>query len=320
MYPSTPPSAGEGRSRLQPGLRLQGALAAVDRLLANLEALRQADPAHDESGLRELGAQALQVFERISALCDGAGVDPRELPDPTRRAFTWFGALTDPDERRRTLLALRHANAVDGRIRVRFFNTASLYRLEPRQGGWLLTAHQAFIGAPSEVLSALVRLGVPYTHKRRLREIIKAHVEAPAFQARLSELERFRRPPPDAARGAWIDLGECFRRVNRDYFDDALPAPQLAWSKKTRRREFGRYDAAADTVWLNPILDDAHVPVFVADFVVYHELLHKALGVRVSAGRRQVHTPAFRRAERRFAHFAESEAILKRLGETLRRE
>ncbi|NTW33009.1 MAG: hypothetical protein HGB12_10335, partial [Bacteroidetes bacterium] len=64
---------------------------------------------------------------------------------------------------------------------------------------------------------------------------------------RLAALERFRRPPEGAARGAWVDLGESFRRVNRDYFDGALPAPQLAWSRRVRRQEFGRYDAPGDT-------------------------------------------------------------------------
>ena len=298
-------------------LDLRGVQTARNRLLAYLDALRRANPDQDGNGLRELGAQALDLFERISALCESAGVDPQSLADPARRAHAWFGAMCDPEERRGTLDALRGANGVDGRVQVRFYNTASLYRFVPSATGWLLTAHQAFIGAPTDVLRALVRLGVPYTRKRGLRLLISTHVEGPAFQARLSVLERFRRPPREAARGVWTDLGESFRRVNRDYFGGALPAPHLAWSRAVRRQEFGRYDAPADTVWLHPVLDDAQVPAFVVDFVVYHELLHKALGVRVHAGRRQVHTPAFRAAERRFARFAEAEASLKRLGERL---
>jgi len=309
-----------GRTPSPSTLTLRGVQAARDQLLAALEALRCADPAQDESGLRELGAQALDTFERISALCDRAGVDPKSLPDPARRAHAWFGALCDSDERCRHLGALRTANGIDGRVRVRFYNMASLYRFAPMPGGLLLTAQQAFIEAPFGVLSALVRLGLPYTHKRKLRLLVNAHVEGLDFQARLSALERFRRPPEGAARGAWVDLEESFHRVNRDYFNGALPAPHLAWSRRVRRQEFGRYDAPGDTVWLNPILDDAQLPPFVIDFVVYHELLHKALGIRVRAGRRQVHSPAFRKAERRFARFAEAEARLKRLGERLRRD
>ncbi len=313
------PLAQRGQTPFPAAISLRGVQAARDRLLAALDALRLADPALDESGLQELGAQALAIWERIRVLCERAGVDAQSLPDPTRRAQAWFGALCDPDERRRHLGALRVANGIDRRVTVRFYNTASLYRFVPMPGGWQLTAHQAFIDAPPEVLSPLVRLGVPYTRKRKLRLLVSAHVEGPGFQARLSALERSRRPPENAARGVWVDLGESFHRVNRDYFHGALPAPHLAWSRRVRRQEFGRYEAPADTVWLNPILDDPRLPPFVIDFVVYHELLHKALGVRVLAGRRQVHTSAFRAAERRFARFAEAEASLKRLGEKLRR-
>jgi len=317
---STAPLTQDGQPPSPATVTLRGVQAARDRLLAALDALRLADPAQDESGLRELGAQALEIYARISVLCERADVDPQTLPDPARRAQAWFGALCDPDERRRHLTALRTANGIDGRVHVRFYNTASLYRFGPMPGGWLLTAQQAFIDAPFDVLSALVRLGLPYTRKRKLRPLVSAFVEGPGFQARLSALERFRRPPEGAARGTWVDLGESFRRVNRDYFDGALPAPHLAWSRRVRRLEFGRFDAPSDTVWLNPVLDDAQLPSFVIDFVVYHELLHKALGVRVLAGRRQVHTPAFRKAERRFARYAEAEASLKRLGEKLRRD
>jgi len=319
MKVSSAPLTRGGQTPPPATLTLRGVQAARDRLLVALDTLRLADPARDECGLQELGAQALAIRERIRLLCERAGVDPQSLPDPARRAQAWFGALCDPDERRRHLGALRVANGIDRRVTVRFYNTGGLYRFMPMPGGWQLTAHQAFIDAPPDVLSPLVRLGVPYTRKRKLRLLVNAHVEGPGFQARLSALERFRLPPESAARGVHVDLGESFRRVNRDYFDGALSTPHLAWSRRVRRQEFGRYEAPADTVWLNPILDDAQLPPFVIDFVVYHELLHKALGVRVLAGRRQVHTSAFRTAERRFARFAEAEASLKRLGERLRR-
>ncbi len=52
----------------------------------------------------------------------------------------------------------------------------------------------------------------------------------------------------------------------------------------------------------------------IVEYVLYHELLHKALGVRAQSGRRQVHNRAFRDAEGRFVQRAEAEAALKRLG------
>ena len=48
-----------------------------------------------------------------------------------------------------------------------------------------------------------------------------------------------------------------------------------------------------------------------------HELPHKALGVRVVNGRRYAHTPAFRRAERRFRYYNEAQEYLQKLGQSL---
>ncbi len=60
-------------------------------------------------------------------------------------------------------------------------------------------------------------------------------------------------------------------------------------------------------------LDYADVPAFVIDFVMYHELLHKKLGVAWRNGRRAVHTPAFRREENRFEQYTAAEAALAAL-------
>ncbi len=45
------------------------------------------------------------------------------------------------------------------------------------------------------------------------------------------------------------------------------------------------------------------VPAYAVDFVMYHELLHKQLGVKVVNGRRYAHTPAFREAELAFKRY-----------------
>ena len=45
---------------------------------------------------------------------------------------------------------------------------------------------------------------------------------------------------------------------------------------------------------------------------MYHELLHKKLGVGWQNGRRAVHTPEFRRQEKRFEQCAMAETALRR--------
>jgi hypothetical protein len=66
-------------------------------------------------------------------------------------------------------------------------------------------------------------------------------------------------------------------------------------------------------VMLSRTLDSASVPAFVADFVMYHELLHKQHGLRWSNGRRYAHTPEFYADERKYKQRAEAEAELDKL-------
>jgi hypothetical protein len=47
---------------------------------------------------------------------------------------------------------------------------------------------------------------------------------------------------------------------------------------------------------------------------MYHEMLHKAFGVKAINGRRYAHTPAFRAAEAKFHHYQEAQEFLKSLG------
>ena len=77
--------------------------------------------------------------------------------------------------------------------------------------------------------------------------------------------------------------------------------------------KFGHYQPSRDTVMLSVSLDDAKIPAYVVDFVMYHELLHKKHSAMIVNGRRLSHSPAFREDERRFAEYIQAESQLKEL-------
>jgi len=305
-------------ARSPTGVRLRGLNRACDSIQRQFEASLGKSGMDQSDALRSMGDEIFFVLETIGLACDRADIDPHEFPLPARRAFAWLGRLVDPAYRRAHLEALQAAAAVDARVHTRFYNSTVLYRLLPREGVIHLTAHEAFVGAPCDVLRSLVRLGVPYSRKRLHRARVTTHTETPEFRLALGELERFDRPTEDAGRGRHFDLSAVFARVNGAYFEGRMAPPHLAWSRRVLRQEFGRYESSSDTVTLNRALDAADVPERVVEYVLYHELLHKELGVQVRAGRRQIHTRAFREAERRFVHRSDAEACLKRLGEGLR--
>ncbi len=64
---------------------------------------------------------------------------------------------------------------------------------------------------------------------------------------------------------------------------------------------------------ISQTLDNHHVPEYVVDYVMYHELLHKKLGIRKVNGRRFSHTNNFRDEEQKFIKFEQAKKYLNRI-------
>jgi predicted SprT family Zn-dependent metalloprotease len=63
---------------------------------------------------------------------------------------------------------------------------------------------------------------------------------------------------------------------------------------------------------LHPALDQAFVPRFFVEFIVYHELLHHVIPAVEVNGRYYVHTKMFRQRERLFRRYPEAMAWRQR--------
>lgn len=134
------------------------------------------------------------------------------------------------------------------------------------------------------------------------------------YRAIASELEALGGETAEAV-GRVYDLGEVFNRVNSAYFDGEMKRPRLVWSRSPTFRKFGHYDWIGDAVMLSRTLDSETVPAFVVDFIMYHELLHKAHGIQWTSdgSRGYAHTARFYRDEKRFGQYEQAEAVIKRL-------
>lgn len=114
--------------------------------------------------------------------------------------------------------------------------------------------------------------------------------------------------------GVHRNLAESFQRVNAAYFSGQLKQPELCWSPARARRILGSYQERVDRLIVSRVFDSPNVPVFVLDFLMYHELLHKFLGIGERRdGRRCLHGTEFKQLERKYARYAEVQAFLKKL-------
>jgi len=114
--------------------------------------------------------------------------------------------------------------------------------------------------------------------------------------------------PPLRSRGLHHDLAALAELERVEHFPEMLPIP-IGWGRREPRQRrslcsirLGTYEANGPdgpSVRIHPRLDDPRVPAWFIGFVIFHELLHHALGVHMSprGDRRELHPFAFRDAE-----------------------
>ena len=294
---------------------VSNAIAQANARQRDFQALAAARHPRPEEKTRLL-EQLRDLTAQLETIARQAGGQPADFRAPTRRAYAWFRFLSDAEHFQSHLDTLRRFLRLwpaDRQPEVNLYNGAALYRARRRRDGhWRITLSEGFSGAPLRVLQALktvIEEKASPTERQRLQNWVAGE----AFQTTLRTLQDISMAGSRAARGLVYDLEELFDELNARYFDGTLTRPHLIWSRRAAQRTFGHYKPATDTITLSRRLDDPAVPREVVAFVLYHEMLHKAMGVKRSKGRRYVHTPDFRRRERVFEHYEEAQAVLRTL-------
>lgn len=184
-------------------------------------------------------------------------------------------------------------------------NRTSMVYVSPGSLGLVkVRVHHMFLDAPYDVVSALgqfVRRPNSDCH-RALNVYIRSNAH------RIGGRPRNKAAINLSHRGFQYDLKEIYERMNSRYFGGRLRVA-ITWGKSNARNrrysiDFGSYDAARRIIRINPSLDRPFVPRFFVDYIVYHEMLHAAIGFRELAnGRRALHSPRFRQEERQFRFY-----------------
>jgi hypothetical protein len=195
-----------------------------------------------------------------------------------------------------------------------FRSTYFSYRL--KHGGLAqLRFHEIFRHAPPRAVKqtfGLMLAGCVKTKPPRdAFDAFVASLPPAAFNQRGKRQVRARAKPGP---GEHRSLEDSFARVNRRYFHGTMPRPELCWSPGRSRRILGSYTQETDRLIVSRIFDSPKVPLFVLDYLMYHELLHKKLGIgRRADGKRCFHGPEFKRLERLYERFDEAVNFLKTL-------
>lgn len=153
----------------------------------------------------------------------------------------------------------------------------------------------------------------------KAREIYSKLSDSAEIREKAGENRRARgRKIISPAKGAAYDLEEIFEKVNAVYFQGAIPKPVLSWSARKTYHRLGHYSSEHNTIVISRSLDSADVPRYVVEGVMHHEMLHIYHPTKHINGRRYSHTPAFRRDEKKFLYFNESEDWIRKNVRTLK--
>ncbi len=234
----------------------------------------------------------------------------------------WIRWLCDWDHyslnllHRRRLIGYLNRFLGAGRFKLEIYPYPSrLYNIRPAPQPLLLQLHEAMDYLPDAYCQKLAW----FTAERRWRELKQLIRDYQASEPRYKELlDQFRnikvsRAPENNTQGRFYDLEKVFQDCNQRNFGGKMPRPRgLTWSKRVNHSTMGTYNLNEDTVTVNRGLDQRSVPAYVVDFIMYHELLHKLLGVRTVGTRRHAHTPEFRKLEQAHPQYQQAQDFLKK--------
>ncbi len=300
-------------------LRIPGLVGALRAQLGRL-----ATQPDGEATVEQVQRTSAAHAERVRAICAEERAAPSGLPKPSAQAFGMLAWLAVPENTecyaRQHALAMQYLEPVllaasPGRIlRLTFEPGRNVHALRKR--GRLLTLKLSvgyLAAAPSDfadLAEAFVqRDALPPALGARYRAFHGSEPSAAVIRA----VDELWRPSAEQAGGRTYNLDVIFRRLNAAYFEGRMARPQLVWEASLSSRRFGTYTAAGDRVVIDARLDDPAVPEFVAECVLFHELLHKHYGTPEVAGRRRVHPPHFKQHELEHPRFEESERWLAAL-------
>lgn len=297
---------------------------------------RQTDNQWDNlTTIEKLGIyqEILTFLETLNRLIKSNNGLIANLPPPSLRAYQWLLFLSKAENFQVHLQALSRVYSISASsliensrakqsaqlpVRFEFFHIPGLYRSQ--QQGFIIkmVAHEGFIHAPQDVLESLVQsLHHPQNtaHVARIRTYADSH----EFIRYARQLATSRLEMHSQSSGLYQNLQTIFERVNGRYFDNQLQMPQLSWSTSLTYRKYGHYQPSTDSLMLSVSLDDAKIPEYVLDFVMYHELLHKHLGFYSRNGRRISHHTEFRKHEIMFPQYEQAQIYLEKLGKKVKK-
>lgn len=204
-------------------------------------------------------------------------------------------------------------------FRIEFFPFANLNNtIRLRDGRVLVRISDLLESAPQSVLRAIAHILLAKLYRKPVRPAEAAHyrkyVGGHEMARRAHLIRQIRgRKVLSSPQGHVYHLEHIFEQLNLRFFHGLMARPRMTWSRDHARNLLGHYDPAHNAIVVSRVLDREHVPRFVVEYIVYHEMLHLKHPVKLRGSRRCVHSAEFTAEEKLFPHLDEAKTFLRTL-------
>jgi len=187
-----------------------------------------------------------------------------------------------------------------------------------REGKLIVRLSDLLEGAPEPVLRAIAHILFAKMYRKPIERQqatwYRRYVSSQHIREKAHLLRQMRgRKRIETPLGQVHNLENIFDELNTRFFYGLLARPELTWSQDHARNSLGHYDPAHNAIVVSRIFDQARVPRYALEYIVYHEMLHLKHPVKLRGSRRCVHSPEFQAEEKLFPRLQEAKQFIKRL-------
>lgn len=166
-----------------------------------------------------------------------------------------------------------------------------------------VSLHRMFLAAPRTIMQALT------CYLKREHKILSPSIKA-YIEDNLQKLDYSHQLDLDKLQtvGKVYNLKAIYNKLNKEYFNNSLKL-HITWFGKTENKNrsrinFGLYYDPLKLIKINRLLDNAKIPEYFVEYVIFHEMVHYVCPAYVDEkGQKQIHSKAFKERERQYKHF-----------------
>ena len=266
----------------------------------------------------QLHERVLQSKIQIEKLCLNHNGSPADLPNPSYLVYQWLRFLSE----KKWLLChlyglaefqdilkspgnflLSGMNPKHVQIEIKNFNF--LFRCKQKRQSITLEINESFMNSPRCIKELLMQSAIGGKSNKK-NQILKNYSKGPEFKKISNQIQVENKNNLITYKGHFYNLKEIFQKLNHHYFEGKLDRPRLNWSSRHSKRRLGYYRTDSDQITISRSLDCNTVQPLLVEYILYHEMLHKFLGIRETNGRQYAHTGEFKKKEKCFNNYQEA--------------